>query len=200
MKRKTIALVVGNEVHVVSCMDEQASLTASGILEALKYSKATVLGSGILDGNHVRGYVDTEGKRAHYPNRVTKRVLRDIADRHAFAKLSDVAPAALKIAREASSWHEVECTVLCANCGSEIPGKKRVKGATSQKFVPNNKQVFNVGKKWYEPTCTTRTTPPAEERRKEVQPVVSKAIVTVTFTGSVAEVEAAIQEYAKGRK
>lgn len=191
MKRSTKVLIVGVEAHVVSCGPNADCSSAEKIVDAMAHGHVKLIGHGVVSGDKVQQTVDMEGKPMHFPNRAEKLVLRDVTKRHAFVKLADIAPEALKPDVSGDTWKEIRTSVLCANCGHEIPGKKRVKGNTAQKFVPDDKRAFNVGKKWYEHNCTQRVDIPPPKHKEEV----AVAMTTVSFTGSIAEIKAAMRSF-----
>ena len=212
MKRITKILIVGREAHIVSCAEGVDCSSADSIVQAIALGHVKLVGTGLVVNKSITQTVDTNGKSMHFPNRAERLTLLDVEKRRSFAKLFDVMPAPLKALSSISEWHEEDIVIECFNCHTSIPGKRRVKGKMTQIFRPNDKKVTHVGKRWY-CGCTTRTTIPKHtdivaakviaelDRRSAMWPrmssssVIQSAIMTITFTGSPADIVDAVKEY-----
>jgi hypothetical protein len=217
LTRRTVILVSGMDVYVVSC-DSAIEVDASSIVKGLRFGNVKVMGKGIVvfdakQKRHFKELKDMKGQSMIFPNRSSVVELRDVSDKRHFASLMDIAPTFLKDQTSehiGDIWHEIKTSVLCANCGREIPGRKRVKGTQAQIFRPDNKAVKNVAKRWYcsgnKDSCTKFVEVPKVEIGKKDNkkslwpgsqgPVYSSiGHMTITFNGSPAEVTTAIKEY-----
>ena len=215
MKRRTIIAINGNDAYILSCAETVKPESAS-IIIGLKHGHVVVTGKGVVHGDKIKHVIDTNGNPMISPNRATRVKLMVVEERRSFASLLDIAPEALKskaldpdagrtVRIFGNDWpvkvnergtEYIEPVKECDNpgCGGKIKGKCRVNGDRTQGFQPYDKKVVNQGHYWY-CGCTTKPPIPEQEKKKEIKVEAPVIPITITMSGSIAEIKAAMKKF-----